>query len=167
MSQLVRPITPEDYEALREIRLEALRLHPENFGADLEREEGFTREEWLARLATAITFGGFVEGALAGIAVFAYPRSRKTGHTGELGAMYVRAAERGRGLADKLVESVIDSAAGKVDQLKLTVNAENQPAIKLYERHGFRTVGRMPGTLRANGRNYDELIMFRTVSMTD
>lgn len=167
MSALIRPLIDADYEALRDIRLEALRLHPENFGADLEREEAFTREEWLTRLATATTLGAFVDGALCGIAVFACPRSGKMGHTGELGAMYVRGRARGTGIADKLVESIIDSAAGKVDQLKLTVNAENARAIRLYERHGFRTVGRMPGTLRANGRSYDELIMFRTVSTTD
>jgi ribosomal protein S18 acetylase RimI-like enzyme len=163
----VRRLTDADYDTMREVRLEALRLHPENFGADLEAEEALSREQWLARLATAVSLGAFVDGALGGIAVFSRPNRKKTGHTGELGAMYVRAGFRGRGLGDGLVEAVIDHAAKEVEQIKLTVNAENAPAIRLYERHGFRVIGRYPNSLRIGGRSYDELIMFRAVSTSD
>ena len=163
----VRRLYEDDYDALREIRLEALLLHPENFGSDIETEEAFTREQWLARMATGFTFGGFVDGALGGIAVFVHPVSRKTGHTGELGAMYVRAAHRGKGLGDALVEAVIDQAVKEVEQIKLTVNAENAPAIRLYERHGFRAIGKFPNSLRVGERTYEELIMFRAVSTSD
>jgi ribosomal protein S18 acetylase RimI-like enzyme len=167
MSTIFRRIEESDYEALRSVRLEALRLHTENFSADPIVEEAFSREEWLARLASAFSFGAFVDGVLCGVVVFSQPRSSKIKHTGDVGAMYVRASARGQGIADKLLETAIDCAVGKVEQIKLTVNAENARAIKLYERHGFRTVGRMPATLRVDGRTYDELIMFRTVSTTD
>jgi RimJ/RimL family protein N-acetyltransferase len=160
-------MTEADYGGLREIRLEALRLHPENFGADLDYEESFGRERWLARLATAVTFGGFVDGALGGIVVFARPRGRKIGHTGEIGAMYVRAVHRGTGLSDALLEALIDHAVGEVEQLKLTVNAENAAAIRFYERHGFREIGRYPNSLRIGDRTFEELIMFRPVNTSD
>ena len=78
--------------------------------------------------------------------------------------MYVREDHRGTGLADALVEAVIDHAIGLVEQLKLTVNAENPRAIALYERHGFRTVGRIPRSIRVGDRTYDELMMIRAVS---
>jgi ribosomal protein S18 acetylase RimI-like enzyme len=164
---LVRRMTEADYEGLREIRLEALRLHPDCFSAELEIEEAFTREQWLMRMASATTFGGFTGDALNGIVVFARPTSRKTRHTGELGAMYVRASARGSGLADALIDAVVDHAVNEVEQLKLTVNAENARAIKFYQRHGFRTIGKYPNSLRVNGRSYDELIMFRAVSSSD
>ena len=45
-------------------------------------------------------FGGFQDGALNGIVVFSQPRSKKTAHLGDVGAMYVREAARGTGLAD-------------------------------------------------------------------
>jgi ribosomal protein S18 acetylase RimI-like enzyme len=163
----VRRLTEAAYESLREIRLEALRLHPENFGADLDYEESFDRERWLARLSTAVTFGGFVDGNLAGIVVFSKSPRRKIGHTGEIGAMYVRAAHRGSGLSDALLEALIDHAVGVVEQLKLTVNAENTSAIKFYERHGFREIGRYPNSLRVGDRTYEELIMFRPVNASD
>ena len=167
VTALVRRLGEADYEALREIRLEALRLHPEYFSAELEIEEAMTREQWLARMASAATLGGFIGGVLSGIIVFAQPASKKTRHTGELGAMYVRAATRGTGVADALIEAAIDHAVDEVEQLKLTVNAENARAIRFYERHGFRTIGRYPNSLRVNGRSYEELIMFRAVSSSD
>jgi ribosomal protein S18 acetylase RimI-like enzyme len=167
VSAAVRRLGDGDYDAMREIRLEGLRLHPECFGADLEIEEAMTREQWLARMATAVTFGGFVGETLGGIAVFARPRSSKTAHTGELGAMYVRAGFRGQGLGDALIDAVVDCAVKEVEQIKLTLNAENIHAIGLYERHGFRTIGKYPNSLRVGGRSYDELIMLRAVSTSD
>jgi len=167
MTISVRRLGPDDLDALREIRLEALRLHPDCFAADLETEEAMAPQEWSSRLASAATFGGFADGALSGIAVFARPRFKKTMHTGELGAMYVRAMARGKGLADAILNAVIDQASGEVEQIKLTVNAENSRAIKFYERHGFRMVGKYPNSLRVGGRTYEELIMVRPVSASD
>lgn len=167
MTASVRRLVPGDLDAMRAIRLEALRLNPECFGADLEIEEAFTAEEWLARMATAVTFGGFVDGVLSGIAVFARSRSKKTAHTGELGAMYVKAGVRGSGLAGALIGAIVDHATRDVEQIKLTVNAENARAIRFYERHGFRVIGKYPNSLRIGERTYDELIMLRTVSTSD
>ena len=168
MTFLVRKLTAADVPVLRELRLESLRLHPECFGADLEVEEAMSVADMASRMTSGISFGGFVEGVLSGIVVFVKPNRRKTGHTADLGAMYVRASARGTGLADALVGAVIDqSLESGAEQIKLTVNAENQRAIKLYERHGFRTIGRYPNSLRVGDRTYEELIMLRTVSATD
>jgi ribosomal protein S18 acetylase RimI-like enzyme len=168
MTISVRRLDVPDVPALRDLRLESLRLHPECFGADLEAEEALSVDDMAARMRTGFSFGGFVDGELSGLVVFVKPNRRKTGHTGELGAMYVRAKARGTGLADALVEAVIDQAVKSgAEQIKLTVNAENPRAIRLYERHGFRTIGRYPNSIRVNGRTYEELIMLRTVSSTD
>ena len=40
-------------------------------------------------------------------------------------------------------------------------------AVKFYERHGFRTVGRVPRAMRVGGRVFDELTMVRAVSESD
>jgi hypothetical protein len=47
------------------------------------------------------------------------------------------------------------------------VNAEYPHAIKLYERHGFRTIGKYPNSLRVGDRTYEELIMLRPVNASD
>lgn len=167
MTALVRRLTPDDAENARAVRLEGLKLHPEAFSRDYEQDEKRGLEEWRARLASGAWFGGFVDGALSGICAFARGDSSKTAHTGKLGGMYVREAARGTGLASAIFEAVIDHATAQVEQLELTVNANNARAIKFYERHGFRTVGRMPHALRVDGRYYDELSMVRGVSSSD
>jgi ribosomal protein S18 acetylase RimI-like enzyme len=167
MTLTVRPFVEDDYEALREIRLEALRLHPEAFCADLEQEEAMSKAQWLARLASAVTLGGFSDEGCAGMVVYSRPSLAKRAHTGELSAMYVREAARGSGLADALVRAVIERAAGEVEQIKLTLNADNLRAVKLYERHGFRVCGRIPRTIHVGERTYDELVMVRGVSQSD
>ncbi len=167
MSMSVRRLTPDDYDALRELRLESLRLYPALFAADLDQEAAMAKEQWLARMATAASFGGFIDGALSGMVVFSRPTRPKLAHTGELGAMYVRDAARGTGLADALLEAVIDHASGEVEQIQLTVNAENARAIRFYEHHGFRPIGRIPRSLHVEGRYYDDLLMLRAVSSSD
>jgi ribosomal protein S18 acetylase RimI-like enzyme len=167
MSTSVRRLTPDDYDALREIRLESLRLHPALFAADLDPEAAMAKEEWLSRMATGVSFGGFVDGVLNGMVIYSRPTRPKLAHTGNLGAMYVRDAARGTGLADALVDALVDHAASEVEQIQLTVNAENARAIKFYERHGFRTIGRIPRSLLVAGRYYDDLLMLRAVSSSD
>ena len=122
------------------------------------------KEEWLKRLASASSFGGFIDGKLSGMVVFSRPSRPKLAHTGDIGAMYVRDTARGTGLADALMTALLDHASRVVEQVQLTVNAENARAIKFYERHGFREIGRIPRSLHVGDRYYDDLLMFRTVA---
>ena len=108
-----------------------------------------------------------MDGTLSGMVVFSRPTRPKLAHTGEIGAMYVRDAARGTGLADALLRAALDHAAGVVEQVQLTVNAQNPRAIKFYERHGFRPIGRIPRSLHVGERYYDDLLMLRAVSLSD
>lgn len=160
----VRLLTADDYDALRELRLESLRLLPVSFAADLAHEEAMSKDEWLSRLASASSFGGFVDGTLSGMVVFSCPSRPKLAHTGDIGAMYVRASAQGTGLADALMTALLAYASRVVEQVQLTVNAENVRAIKFYKRHGFREIGTIPRSLHVGDRYYDDMLMFRSVS---
>src|ERR1700744_537553 len=103
MTISVRLIAPEDYEFFRALRLESLCLLPDCFAADLAQEDAMPKDEWLKRLASASTFGGFIDGKLSGMVVFSRPSRPKLAHTGDIGAMYVRASAQGIGLADALM----------------------------------------------------------------
>jgi ribosomal protein S18 acetylase RimI-like enzyme len=160
----VRLLTPDDYDSLRELRLESLRLLPVSFAADPGQEEAMSKQEWLSRLASAVSFGGFIDGRLSGMVVLSRPSRPKLAHTGDIGAMYVRDSARGTGLADALMSALLEHASHIVEQVQLVVNAENARAIKFYERHGFREIGRIPRSLHVGDRYYDDLLMFRSVS---
>ncbi|HWE05844.1 MAG TPA: GNAT family N-acetyltransferase, partial [Rhizomicrobium sp.] len=88
----------------------------------------------------------------------------KLAHTGDIGAMYVRDSARGTGLADALMTALLRHASTVVEQVQLTVNAENTRAIKFYLRHGFRQIGIIPRSLHVGDRYYDDMLMFRCVS---
>ena len=163
----VARLTPADAEALRDLRREALLLHPTAFSADPDIESKLTLEQWRERLNSRVWFGGKLDGVLCGMAAFSTEASRKTRHTGHLGSMYVREAARGTGVADELIEAFIEHATQHVEQVILTVEAGNVRAIKFYERHGFRAIGRVPRSIVVDGKYYDELQMFRTVSPSD
>jgi len=163
----VRKLSLDDLAELRALRDEALRQHPEAFSSDPERDGKLTEAQWHERLASGRWFGAFIGDRLVGMVAYVVPTSRKTAHTGEMGAMYVREAARGSGAADALIDACLADAASAIEQMSLTVNAENTRAVRVYERHGFNTVGRIPSALRLDGRDYDELIMWRRVSTTD
>lgn len=74
-------------------------------------------------------------------------------HVRSLG-IAVAKAWQGQGVGDALMRQAIDWAdqwAG-VLRIELTVHAENQRAIALYERHGFVKEGFMPGYILRDGR---------------
>src|ERR1700743_2144685 len=107
MTIAVRLIAPEDYNVFRALRLESLRLLPDCFAADPDQEDAMPKEEWLKRLVSASSFGGFVDGTLSGMVVFSRPSRPKLAHTGDIGAMYVRARAQGTGLADPLMTALL------------------------------------------------------------
>ena len=163
----VRKLTPDDLDSIRALRQEALRLHPEAFSSDPERDGAITVEQWRERLAKGRWFGMFAGGELVGMVAWSPEESRKTAHTGKLGSMYVREGARGSGAADALIKAALIDASATLEQMTLIVNADNARAVRVYERHGFATVGRVPDALRVDGRSYDELIMWRRVATTD
>ncbi|MDJ0767676.1 MAG: GNAT family N-acetyltransferase [Ilumatobacter sp.] len=71
----------------------------------------------------------------------------------ELKRMYVRPVARGRGVADRLIRSVITAAAddGCRELWLESLRGVMDPAIRLYERHGFRATDRGLGSLTVDG----------------
>jgi RimJ/RimL family protein N-acetyltransferase len=60
-----------------------------------------------------------------------------------------------------LVSALVEQARlwHGVRKIKLTVNAENAQALRLYEALGFVVYGREPEAMSVNGRLYDELLL--------
>jgi GNAT superfamily N-acetyltransferase len=135
---LVRATTLDDWRALREIRLQALRDAPDAFGSTYAREIAFEPAEWHRR---ATRDGSFIalldqseEGELAGLA----GGFEEEPGLVELVAMFVRPRARGHGVGAALVDAVAAWARNRhAVSLHLWVTETNKPAIRLYERCGF------------------------------
>jgi ribosomal protein S18 acetylase RimI-like enzyme len=159
MNFYVSVLGPEDAGAFRALRLEALERHPCAFAAALDEESGQSAAEVAERLARQAVFGGFVDGALVGVAGFAAPALAKKMHKGVLWGVYVSERLRGHGLGRALVARVIEHAEGRVAQLHAAVGTGNAVASGLYRDLGFVTYGIEPRALKVGERYFDQELM--------
>ena len=133
---LVRATALDDWQAMREIRLEGLRDAPDAFGSTYARDAAFEPAEWHRRAARDGSFFAFIPG-LDVPAGLAGGYEEDTGVV-ELISMFVRPAARGHGVGEALVDAVVAWAKDKGAALvHLWVTESNQPAVRLYERCGF------------------------------
>jgi GNAT superfamily N-acetyltransferase len=140
---LVRATTLDDWQAMREIRLQALRDAPDAFASTYAREIAFEPAEWHRRAARDGSFLAFLpDGELAGLA----GGFEEEPGVVELVSMFVRPQARGHGVGEALVDAVAAWARNRnAASLHLWVTETNKPAIRLYERCGFTaTPGRQP-----------------------
>jgi ribosomal protein S18 acetylase RimI-like enzyme len=170
MTDAVRRLGPDDAAAFRAVRLEALRLHPDHFGASFEEEAALDEAEFARRLGAAppaAVLGAFHGGALAGIAglmVFGAARLR---HKGLVWGVHVRPAARRGGLGRALMAGLAAQArAHGIEQLQLGVAVDNAPARALYAACGYVPYGLEPAALRLGpGRYIDEVLMLRDLRL--
>jgi RimJ/RimL family protein N-acetyltransferase len=162
MAFALRQLTRDDAAAFHALRMELLSLHPESFGTAATEHAAQGLETSAERLATEAVVGGFVEGELVGIASLMRQPRMKERHKGMLRGMYVRRSSRGSGLSDAIVEWILDRArADGIEQVHLTVVADNARARRLYDRWGFTVYGIEPRAFKMDGRYYDQALMVR------
>ena len=102
------------------------------FPADPWPEELIDR--WIDRYTVAVDGNGAVTGFLVLSSVL---------DEGSVDNVAVAPEHRRRGIADALVADAVRCAReAELAVLTLEVRASNDPAIRLYEKHGFREVGR-------------------------
>ena len=160
MSEIkVRVLGPDDAVAIRDVRLEGLRLYPENFGRSWEEEAVQPLRFWRERFAGGRTLGAELGGELAGITVVSLNPQMKRAHNADIGAVYVRERFHRRGVANALMQSAMEWLANRALYATLTVNAGNDTARRLYERFGFVVCGQLQRELNVDGRFHDELLM--------
>jgi GNAT superfamily N-acetyltransferase len=158
---LVRAVTADDWELMRDVRLAALSEAPYAFGSTYAREAAFTEEKWRGRISErSVTFFAFAEpddavpaGTVLANTGLANTGLANTGPAGLAGAyvedgvadlvsMWVRPSARGLGAGEALVEAAASWArAHGFGSLSLWVTESNAPARRLYERCGFTPTG--------------------------
>ncbi len=156
MQHKVRRLTEQDAKIFRDIRLEALEDYPEAFQATYESAVDLPLEAYAVRLQMYALFGGFAGGQLQGFLGFTPLRNPKIAHKGVLWGMYVQPAARGTGLAAAMVEAALDHARQHVEQVLISVIADNTRARRFYEKMGFESYGVEPRALKIGGKYFDE-----------
>jgi len=152
-------LLPSDVRAYREIRLEALANNPEAFGSSFESEAAEALTWFENRLSGSEIFGAFSDPELLGIAGFLIQQGPKRAHKATLWGMYVRPQARGRGVARRLAEAVINAARKQAELIQLCVVSDNLAAKRLYASLGFVEYGLEKKSLKHGDRYHDQALM--------
>ena len=143
----IQRLTPDDVDRARALRLRSLRDAPDAYWTTAEEETRTTAAEWRARLTNpaAVTFVARLDGTDVGL-VFGAPHHDQAGDAGLYG-MWVASEARGTGVGAALIDALVGWArVTGYRHLRLEVADANLPAVRLYERAGFKPTGRA-GTL--------------------
>ena len=143
---VVREITGDDWEQMRDVRLAALAEAPHAFASSHAREVAFTEQQWRGRInKRSVMFFARVDSAgsvpaapapagLAGVYV--------EDGSANLVSMWVHPPARGLGVGKALVEAAAAWAkAHDFGSLFLWVTESNTSARRLYDGCGFTPTG--------------------------
>lgn len=148
-----RKLTAADVPTYRAIRLESLRLHPQNFGASYEQQKAMPKlpmEEVLERGENGrFVIGAFDHDQLIGICAFVpfAPERKPPKGDGMIIQVYVKAAYSGQKVGLGMMQTMIQAAFQQpnINEIVLSVKQHNLPAIRVYEQAGFVTYGMEEG----------------------
>jgi len=150
----------------RETRLACLKSMPEYFGSTYEEEvlnpklkfETYIEQD----LPEHFMLGAFDNNELIGLAGFERTHRKKTRHRGDLVQVYVDVKYRGQKIGERLIRKVLEDAFALegIEQIELSAVANNQGAIRLYEKLGFKTYGIQPEYFKVEDGYTDQAFMF-------
>jgi ribosomal protein S18 acetylase RimI-like enzyme len=152
----VRRLRADEWRAYRDLRLRALADSPNAFGSTLAVEQTKPDEYWAARLSSAASSpwqlplvaeaGSDLVGLVWG---WIDPSMPETAHVFQ---MWVDPQTRGMGCGSTLLDALLAWARdAKVSAVVLRVTCGDTPALRLYARAGFTSVGD-PQPLRPGSR---------------
>ncbi|OLE23762.1 MAG: hypothetical protein AUG49_15180 [Catenulispora sp. 13_1_20CM_3_70_7] len=148
MAYTVRRTTAEEWQEIRELRLEALLNSPTNFGQTYEQASALPDETWRERARTNASserqaFYVAVDdaaGKLVGMWGVMPHFHRPDVHI--IIGVYVRPEARGTDVARRLNQACIDFArTTDAKELVLEVRDDNHRGRRFYEREGFEVTG--------------------------
>lgn len=166
----IRPIEAADWATAWTLRLRALHDHPDAFGQPFAWAASLDQDQVRETFLTFWTGGDnqvFVAvspaGELAGMAGIARESRATEAHRAFVWGVYVAPEARGHRLGDRLLHAVVEWARSRdgVLQIHLEVNSANGPAIRSYERAGFRRTGHIPRARILDGIpiHHDEMVL--------
>ncbi|MEA4882418.1 MAG: GNAT family N-acetyltransferase [Clostridia bacterium] len=159
MDYIIRPVRPEDAEAISEFR-RLPKVMEYTYALPSERVR--LMEEWLGSMGPDNhDFVAEADGRAVGVAGVQVARGKRR-HVGELG-ISVHDAYQGYGIGRALMETLLDLADNYLGliRVELEVFADNTRAISLYESLGFELEGRKRKAVFRRGGYIDVLVMGR------
>ncbi len=161
----IRALTKADAIPYRNLRLRALKEHPEAFGASYEESAKMPIAHFAERIdesADRFVLGAFhSDGQMIGMVGFHRNHSSKTRHKADVWGMYVAREHQSAGIGRRLLTELIERARmlPELEQIRLSVVTSNIRAALLYASIGFQAYGLERRALKAADQYFDEMLM--------
>jgi len=161
----IRRIRADEWLAMRSLRLHALADAPTAYGSTLAQEQSYSEEVWRERsLGTSsgcerATFVAERDGIWIGMVTGLANQQGETRESTLLVAMFVATSARREGIGVALVDALTSWARDcGANQIALWVTSDNDPAVSLYRRCGFRFTGVSKSHAHAPGLTEREMV---------
>jgi RimJ/RimL family protein N-acetyltransferase len=158
----IRLFTEQDAQTLWDLRMLALETDPWSFAESPEELRAMSVEEFATRLradhAENFIVGAFEQRTAVGMVGCYQEVPLKRRHKAWIWGVFVKPAERGRGIARSVMQAVIARAKAidGLDMVMLTVAVDQPAPRKLYESLGFRSFGVEPKGIKIGNQAHDE-----------
>ncbi len=162
MNITIRKLTPDDCDAYRSCRLDALRDSPHSFASSYEEEVGMSNETIKERFAMhpsdSAVFAAFDNERIVGLTGIFREERLKRKHKMNIVSVFVQPEYRGKKIGAQLIEIAIAHARSVdgVEQIELSVESSNRAAKAVYESFGFTRWGTEPAFSKIEDAYYDE-----------
>ena len=161
----IRKITPDDWQAYRNLRLAALQsIDAQAFGGSYEKESIRSEDEWRGRFDGSrerIFYGCFLNEELISVAgVYLNVDEDKFKNEWIIVGVYTNPKFRGQGISFRTIETVLEELRDKgVKKVILMVNTKQKSAMRVYEKLGFKIVELIKDEVMGDGQIHDEYLM--------
>lgn len=156
-------LQPERWKEFRDLRLEALKLHPQTFVSLFEEEVEFSPSQWQSFLIQDKYEYLFVQDRnrnLVGMGALVWHPGKKYVHMAELGSVFIKSEFRRQKAFTQLFNSL--EAVGKQRDLEKLISycaTGNVSSVSAYVKNGFKIVGNLSKQMKNNGEYIDEYIL--------
>lgn len=139
----IESIDRNNWEELKQIRLEALLSDPDAFESTYERSSRKTDEDWKAQAGDPMVYYFLAKEKEQVIGMVGLAKSRDKEDTLELISLYVNKLYRGQGIGKALVNATLQQAKTMDDikVVKLWVYRDRQSTVDFYKACGFSITG--------------------------
>lgn len=152
----IRPLQPAELAAYKGLRDHMLYRHADAFTSDATQEASRSAASYRFRLAqpsgegTLFTLCAWWGPSMVGAVSCERDARARVAHIGHVVGMMVLPQAQGRGIGQALLQAALNLARAdsRLEQLTLTVTANNRGAVQLYQRAGFQRYGTLPRALK-------------------
>ena len=170
----IRPLTAADAPAYKALRDEMLRCAPTAFTSDYAESLPRPASSFVSRFGAPSSgqffLGAFApDGELVGCIGCDRPVGAKERHRALVVSVMVAPHAQRQGWGRQLLAACIATAARApgLEQLLLTVTADNPHALRMYQDAGFCIWGRQPGAIKVDGVGYDKIHLQRLLPFSE